>query len=162
MAAPVSPAAGVYIDKTFWDAEVYARWVALYASWTSYTPTWTGATTNPVLGNGTLDGAYQRAGDGKTVAVRIRLVIGSTTTLGSGLWSFALPSGAAPAQVQALSGFISNSAGTSRYAISAYLTAGTGVFRMPAADGTSGVSNSSPIAWANGDQLVLNGIYEAS
>ncbi len=162
MAAPVSPTAGQYVDKTFWDAQVYARWVALYASWTAYTPTWTGATTNPVLGNGTLDAAYQRAGDGKSVAVRIRLVIGSTTTLGSGLWSFSLPVGLAPAAVQAISGFSSNSAGTSRHTLGAYLTAGTGVFRIAATDGTSGVSNSSPIAWANGDQLVLNGIYEAS
>lgn len=162
MAAPVSPTAGQLVSKTFWDTEIYNRWVALYASWSSYTVTWTGATTNPTLGNGTLDAAYQRAGDGKTVAVRIRLVIGSTTTLGSGLWSFSLPVGLAPAAVQSLAGFTSNNAGTVRHTLGAYLTAGTGVFRIAAADGTSGVSNSSPIAWANGDQLVLSGIYEAS
>lgn len=160
MAAPVSPTATQKINKTFWDNEVYNRWVELYGSWTSYTPTWTGATTNPVLGNGTLDGGYRAIG--KTIAIRIRLVIGSTTTLGSGLWSFSLPSGLAPAAVQTLGGFASNSSGSSRYALGAYLTAGAGVFRIAAADGTSGVSGTSPFAWANGDQLVLNGVYEAS
>nr|BFE85838.1 hypothetical protein GCM10020093_084390 [Planobispora longispora] len=102
MAAPVNVTAGQFINPAFWTTEVYNRFVALYASWTSYAITWTGATTNPTIGNGSLDGAYQRAGDGKTVAVRLRLVIGSTTTLGSGLWGFSLPSGLAPAQIQSL------------------------------------------------------------
>jgi hypothetical protein len=157
----VSPTAGQLITKTFWDTEIYGRFTALYASWTSYTPTWTGATTNPTIGNGTLDGAYTRFGDGKTVCVRIRLVIGSTTTLGSGLWAFALPTGLAPAQIQTLAGFATNSAGTARYALGAYLTAGTGVFRI-AANGSSGISGTAPFAWANGDQLALGGVYEAS
>ena len=162
MAAPVSPSAGQLIDKTFWDTEIYSRWVALYASWASYTPTWTGATTNPTLGNGTLDGAWTRFGDGKLIAVRLRLVIGSTTTLGSGLWSLSLPSGLTPSAVQSLSGFISNQSGSDRYAVGAYLTASAGVFRVAAADGTSGASNSSPLAWTTGDQLVLTGVYETT
>ena len=160
MVAPVSPSAGQLINKAFWDAEIYARWVELYGSWTSYTPTWTGATTNPALGNGSLDAGYRAIG--KTIAIRIRLVIGSTTTLGSGLWSISLPSGLAPAAVQTLGGFASNSSGSSRYTLGAYLTAGAGVFRIAAADGTSGISGTSPFAWANGDQLVLTGVYEAS
>ncbi|RCG29003.1 hypothetical protein DQ384_21870 [Sphaerisporangium album] len=58
-------------------------------------PTWTGATTNPVLGNGTLAGAYKVADTAKTVHIRIRLVTGTTTTYGSGAWSSGLLSGAA-------------------------------------------------------------------
>ncbi|MGV9535019.1 hypothetical protein ACWEU6_21865 [Streptosporangium sandarakinum] len=157
---PVSPTAGQLIDKAFWDAQVYQQFVDLYSSWTSYTVTWTGATTNPTLGNGTLDGAYKAIG--KTIAVRIRLVYGSTSSAGSGLWAFSLPVGFAPAAVQSLAGFVSNQAGSARYALGAYLTAGSGVFRIAAIDGTSGVSNNSPIVWANGDQLVLTGTYEAS
>lgn len=157
---PVSPSAGQLIDKTFWDAQVFQQFTDLYASWTSYTPTWTGATTNPVLGNGTLDGGYRAIG--KTIAIRIRLVIGSTTTLGSGLWSLSLPSGLAPAAIQSISGFASNSSGSSRYALAGLLTAAAGVFRIAAADGTSGASGTAPFAWATGDQLVLTGVYEAS
>lgn len=63
------------------------------AAWTSYTPTWTAATTNPVLGNGTLVGRYKQFG--KTVLVNITLTAGSTTTFGTGAYSFALPFAAA-------------------------------------------------------------------
>lgn len=58
-------------------------------AWASYTPAWTGATTNPVLGNGTLVGRY--AVTGKTCHVAIRLIPGSTTTFGSGTYLFGVP-----------------------------------------------------------------------
>lgn len=61
---------------------------ALGAS-TAFTPAWTAATTNPVLGNGTLEGWWSRTG--KRVSVDIKLTIGTTTTFGSGPWSFSLP-----------------------------------------------------------------------
>ncbi len=57
--------------------------------WTSYTPVWTGTSTNPVLNNGTLTGAGMNAG-GLCIG-RIRLVIGSTTTFGTGFSNFTLP-----------------------------------------------------------------------
>jgi hypothetical protein len=58
--------------------------------WTSYTVVWTGAVTNPVLGNGTLTAAYMNR-PGGTCKLRMELHIGSTTTFGSGAWSFSLP-----------------------------------------------------------------------
>lgn len=75
--------------------------------WTSYSPTWTAATTNPVIGNGTLSGAY--AVIGKTCHFRILMNSGTTTTYGSGVYTFTLPvtasaaSGVAGAYGQALS-----------------------------------------------------------
>ncbi len=159
MAAPVSPSIGQFIDKPFWDDEVFDRFTDLYAPWTYYTPTWTGATSNPVLGNGTLSGTYHRADTGKTVHLRMRLVIGSTTTLGSGVWSFTTPSGLAPTTFETLHGFISNSAGTLRYPISAFLSNANGIDRI-AVNGTTGVNATNPFAWASNDQLVLTGTYE--
>ncbi|MCM8548880.1 hypothetical protein [Streptomyces sp. STCH 565 A] len=64
-------------------------------AWTSYTPTWTASTTNPNLGNGTLVGRYHKVG--RTVHLHINLTAGSTTTYGSGTYSFALPVQAANA-----------------------------------------------------------------
>lgn len=61
-------------------------------SWTAYTPTWTAATTAPSVGNGSLVAAYRYIGD-KTIAVRIFLTVGSTTSGGAGAWGFSLPSG---------------------------------------------------------------------
>lgn len=55
----------------------------------TYAVSWTGATTNPSIGNGTLTGRY--CIQGKKVFVEIRIASGSTTTYGSGTWSFSLP-----------------------------------------------------------------------
>jgi hypothetical protein len=55
----------------------------------TYTPTWTGSSSNPSIGNGTILGNYARTG--RFVFVTIELVIGSTTTFGSGFWRFGLP-----------------------------------------------------------------------
>lgn len=61
------------------------------AEWTTYTPTWTATTsTNPAIGNGTLNGRYLLIG--KTCFVRILVKMGSTTTYGTAnAWLFALP-----------------------------------------------------------------------
>jgi hypothetical protein len=56
---------------------------------TAYTPTWTGASSNPAIGDGTLQGYYSR--NGRQVTVLVNMVAGSTTTFGSGTWFFALP-----------------------------------------------------------------------
>lgn len=58
-------------------------------AWTAYTPVWTGATTNPVIGNGTLSGQYLQMG--KVVHVVIEAIFGTTTTFGSGQWIVSLP-----------------------------------------------------------------------
>lgn len=59
--------------------------------WQSYTPVWTGVTTDPVIGNGTIEGAYRRVGD--SLEASIRIVMGGTTTYGSGDWVFSIPAG---------------------------------------------------------------------
>lgn len=58
-------------------------------TWTAYTPTWTASMTNPVLGDGALTGVCRIIG--KDAAVQIQLVMGSTTTFGSGEWYLSLP-----------------------------------------------------------------------
>jgi len=63
----------------------------IVTEWQTYTPSWTAATTNPSLGNGTLIGRWRRVGD--TAEFSIDLIIGSTTTTGSGAWRFSIPTG---------------------------------------------------------------------
>lgn len=60
-------------------------------AWTPYTPTWTSNGSAPSIGDGTLAGRYRR--DGATISLVQRLVIGSTTTVGSGYIRLSLPSG---------------------------------------------------------------------
>lgn len=57
--------------------------------WTSYTATWTASGTAPSIGNGTLTGRYTLTG--RTCEYNIVLTAGSTTTFGSGLYSWGLP-----------------------------------------------------------------------
>jgi hypothetical protein len=58
-------------------------------NWITYTPAWTATTTNPVIGNGTVQGGYRRIGN--LVEFWIFLVAGSTTTYGSGIYQLSLP-----------------------------------------------------------------------
>lgn len=59
--------------------------------WKSYTPTWLGSTTNPSIGNGTITGQWRQVGD--TMDVTIDILAGSTTSGGSGTYSWSIPSG---------------------------------------------------------------------
>lgn len=58
-------------------------------AWTSYTPTWGSSGSAPSLGNGTLVGKYVLVG--KACTCHINLIMGSTTTYGSGIWNWLLP-----------------------------------------------------------------------
>ncbi len=161
MAAPVSPTTNQFITKAFWDAEIYNRWVDWYASWTAYTPAWTASTSNPSLGNGTLTGAYRRADTSKSVYVRLRLLIGSTTTFGSGAWIFSLPGGLSPTAISTVGGYVLDNSALNRWSVSAYMTAANGFERI-AVDSGIGVTGTVPMTWATSDQLLLTGVYEIS
>ena len=90
--------------KTWTAARLYASEMNTYvrdnqlalSTWQDYTPAWTtdvGGGSNPSLGNGTITGRYIQAGD--LVHAHITLVIGSTSTAGTGRWQFSLPATAA-------------------------------------------------------------------
>lgn len=57
--------------------------------WTAFTPLWYSSGTQPTIGNGTLTGRYVNIG--ATIIGEIRLVFGSTTNRGSGVYRFSLP-----------------------------------------------------------------------
>lgn len=57
--------------------------------WTTFTSSWTSSGTAPAIGNGTISARYSITGN--TVNMMIDLVAGSTTTFGTGGYSFSLP-----------------------------------------------------------------------
>ena len=61
----------------------------LGGAWISYTPTWSTDGDAPSLGNGTITGYYIKIG--RTIHYRIKLTWGSTTTGGTGTFTFTLP-----------------------------------------------------------------------
>jgi hypothetical protein len=63
----------------------------LITAWTAWSTTWTGATTNPVIGNGRINGRYKLVG--QICFLDAIITVGSTTAFGSGIYSFSFPAG---------------------------------------------------------------------
>lgn len=134
-------------------------------AWTTYTPTWTAATTNPTLGNGTLVGRWARV-DGRTIVAHINLTIGSTTTLGSGAYSFALPVTSANAGASII-GNAQALQGATRYlgqnVISPNVLTTSPFFPTNSTTTTaSQMTGTVPITLASGNQVRITTVYEAA
>lgn len=91
---PSTWAAGAILTAAQLNAQVRDNFNAIGDPGTAFTPTWTATTTNPAIGNGTLAGGYNVAG--KRLWIWMRIVMGSTTTYGSGAYQLALPAGLTP------------------------------------------------------------------
>jgi hypothetical protein len=132
-------------------------------TWTSYTPAWTASTTNPVLGNGTLVGRYSKVG--KMVDFAIQLTAGSTTTFGSGQWSFSLPFTVASNLDMIGNVMVGDASGdTSDYSSGAAYIPDGGTTLQAYAGGKGDmalITATFPQTWANGDRLWITGRYEA-
>lgn len=141
---------------------------AVPAGWTSYVPVWTATGVNPSPGNATLTGKYVQIG--KLVVVRVALIIGSTSTMGTGGWRFSLP-------VTAHADAVTRDWGRSsmvdfsvpqRFSGAAYV-ATTTTIAVPHL-GVSGalviesaeIGATAPFTWAVTDDLTVNLVYEAA
>jgi hypothetical protein len=65
-------------------------WEPIASAGTSYTPVWAAAASNPSIGNGSLTGFHQYIARGLSF-IYLRLLFGSTTTGGAGVWTFTMP-----------------------------------------------------------------------
>jgi len=119
----------------------------------AYTPTWTASSVNPAIGNGTLSGRYIVRG--RRYWVDIHLVAGSTTTFGTGTWSFALPFAAIDTNGQVLSAWLLDS-GTTQNTAAAVLQTTTTICPFP--NGSAGaLTPTVPWTWAQNDQARITG-----
>jgi hypothetical protein len=119
---------------------------------TDYDVTWTGSGGNPAIGNGTIEGLYSVVG--KHVTARIKVVMGSTTTFGTGNWSFTLPSASDLESSGSAHGFD----GTTRYS-GGLLFATTSTVQVFVSGGSTLWGPTSPHTWATGDILVITVDY---
>jgi hypothetical protein len=132
------------------------------AAWQSYTPTFT----NLTVGNGTLTCKYNQIG--KTVIFKISLVFGSTTAI-SGSVSLTLPvtsvalvgSGAPLGAARLI-----DSTNLYFVGIAVPLTTTTMKVTWSGVSGSGQIETnlaaSSPFGWATGDEIQINGTYEAA
>ena len=147
------------------EVERLQRWEQPVGKWQSYTVSWTADTTNPAIGNGTLTGRYIVIG--KLCTYVLGLVMGSTTTYGSGNWAFSLPINAV------------NTAGINFYGVAHLRKVGTANYERIAqispslstsvinlfTDPTPGsnsanLSETVPFTWGEGDALGFEITYE--
>jgi len=134
-------------------------------AWQSYTVSWTADTTNPSIGNGTLAGRYTQIG--KTCILIIGLTMGSTTTYGSGNWSFSLPKTAKNTSGIIFCGVAHiRKFGTANYERIAQIspvvsTTVIKLFNDPTqGSNSSNISATVPFTWGDGDTLGIEITYE--
>lgn len=134
---------------------------AIGDAWTSFgaaSTHWTATTTNPTIGNGTFAAAYAQAG--RLVHFRIRIVFGSTSTVGSGTYLFGLPVNGQGFNTPVLcSAMLYDSSGGSRTMAHAYMNSATQIVLNT---GTANVTHAAPTAWATSDVIAIAGTYEAA
>jgi hypothetical protein len=134
-------------------------------AWTSYTPAWTtDGVTQPVIGNGSVPGAYKQIG--KTVFVRVKLNCGSTTTFGTGAWQFGLPVTASNADgIQFPCSMLNNGSawyqGTVNGTYSGFTNRSAIIGQSAGANSSQGITSTFPFAWGDTDSLQFNGTYES-
>jgi hypothetical protein len=155
------PAGSRILDEDLapWRTQINSN---MAPGWTSYTPTWTAATTNPVIGNGTITGQYRRSANSDIVHWWLRILIGSTTTFGSGVYRFGIgtvPALSAGAKLWASpQGWIRDSSTTANFATVGRWDSASNTFIASVAG--SLVLQGTPITLATADEIVLNGWHE--
>lgn len=145
--------------------DVDALLVAAPGTWTNYTPTWSSSGTAPAIGNGTLSGRYVQAPNGKTVHAVVKLLAGTTTTFGTGGYTFSLPVAAATNLDRVGAAYLNDASagGGGHYNGIAVIRTGTPtVFLAFEGSGHAQLAATSPVTWANTDFWDFTLTYEAA
>lgn len=126
----------------------------------SYTPVWTAQSVNPSLGNGVLTGKYILRG--ATMFINVTLIPNSTTTFGTGGWSFSTTMISTQGQLNGQiggTGYAWNGTNYSLNATANYIF-GTGNFgEVIAMNANSIIAANTPFNWAaNGTNYCSFGI----
>ncbi|MFB7285429.1 hypothetical protein [Actinacidiphila glaucinigra] len=162
--APRTWVVGETVTAAILNQEIRDQINSMLAAWTTYTPTWTGATTNPVVNNGTLIGLFMKIG--RTCHYQINLTAGSTTTFGAGTLAFDLPATAASRGATYL-GHGHLLQGSTRwggqYIISPGASAASPSFPTSGSPSTHALwTPTVPVTYASGGQMRITGTYETA
>lgn len=125
-----------------------------------YTPVWTASSVAPVLGNGTLVGRYIIRGG--LCRLQLELTIGSTTTAGTGSYTFSLPIAHGTGYGISVGTSYILDAGTMNYTGVAHIAAGASVMSIALNNVASFVGATNPITWATGDKITIAIEYPVS
>jgi hypothetical protein len=148
----------VYLEDTnavmVYDGVAWSN-ISSASAWTTYTPT----TTNITVGNGTWSSSYIQLG--KTVHIRVRFTLGSTSAI-TGAATFSLPITAAGFAY----GTANLNAGSNYQGVAAISGTTNVVANAVNAAGTYAVQSSTnatvPATWATGHTISISLTYEAA
>jgi hypothetical protein len=161
--APRTWVVGEVVSAALMNQEIRDQFNTFFGSWTAYTPTWTSTGTAPALGNGTLIGRYMKIG--RTVICHINLTSGSTTTYGTGSYSFSLPATSANAGASLVSSvqFLGTARWGGECVISANATTTSPFLSTSSTDARlTGMTATVPETLASGAQVRMTFSYEAA
>lgn len=137
-------------NTTSWDDVRKALSYLAPSYWQTYTSTWTTASSAPAIGNGTIVAYYQT--EGPVCRVSIQLTVGSTTTFGTGAWSFSLPRQHVTG-VAVCGSMMANDVSGTLYSGSVLVVSG-GSTITPATN-AGAITGTSPVTWASPDTLTM-------
>lgn len=121
--------------------------------------TWEGSVTDPVIGNGSFTSTITRKG--RMVTIDIFILMGTTTTFGSGEWTFQLPSAMdnmRPSHL-VLGQALYEDFGNDFYVGIARMINGNNFIQMFADNNGSTVRSTVPYTWNSGDSLRMSLSY---
>ncbi len=147
-------------DIGYLASDVDAAMVAYEAAWTAYTPNWSiSAGTAPSVGNGTLAGRWKQIG--KLVVFHLRVVVGSTTSGGSGgYWLFSAPTARSSSETyDSLTGHIN--IGANHY-VGVTVDQGSLTNFAVVLPSTGAIGPTSPSAYSVGSTVDVRGVYESA
>lgn len=140
--------------------------VAWAGDYTAYVPVWAASGTAVSLGNGTVAGRYIQIG--KHVHFMLKFAVGSTTTFGTGTYTFTLPVSAdLTFQGGPIGSVYSQDVSAGNFAQSLPILATATTFNLQHIatwpTGTQIIyAPTLPWTWATGDLILAYGIYEAA
>lgn len=126
----------------------------------TYTPVWVSSGTQPSLGNGSLTGNYVQVG--KLVQGLITLAAGSTTTFGTGAYTFSIPLVAIGPGLTPVGIATGIDAGIASYGGTAELISSTTIQLATQASPQAAFSGTVPWMMGSGDEIVINFCYLTS
>lgn len=160
----IAGAAGILGSQLAAAAGIVAAQLTI--PYSSYTPTWGATGVAPALGNGVSQGRYVQVG--KLVHFMMDFNPGSTSTFGTGNYTFSLPVTASVAMQGAPLGSIyAEDLSASAFSMAFPILASSTTFNMQyVATWPTGVQalygQTAPWTWATGDTIWVCGTYEAA
>jgi hypothetical protein len=160
----------VYITPEHYGSDNHPQYLTVarlqsgegFGGWTDYSGSfaWASTGTAPALGNATVSADYAQIG--KTVFYRGTVVFGSTSTFGTGNYSFSLPVTTVAGTVPNFAGAVLGQDTFTAYHTGLAVLSTTTTFQMVVPGAATIWGAGVPFTWANTDAFSWSFIYEAA